>query len=247
MISTGVDVLEIERLARAVSRWGHRFLAHVYTDAEVALCRGRVPDLAVRFAGKEAISKALGTGLVGVSWREMEILVDPRGKPLVKLHGRAAQRASRLGLEEFAISLSHSRDSALAFVVACGDDQGKSRAAPQPGAIPAPSGEPVATDERVDVVDHGQKQVSEEERRQAGNMSQLIVHVKGDLGPAVRRAVELKATVVRELHLINSLVISALPDTAIEILKEPWVESVEQDRLVYTQTKTPEGSRDDRR
>ena len=118
IVSTGVDLVEIERIARAISRWNGRFLAHVYTDAEISLCRGRVQELAVRFAGKEAISKALGTGLIGVSWREMEILSDALGKPLVHLHGRAARRAADLGLREFAISLSHSRDSALAFVVA---------------------------------------------------------------------------------------------------------------------------------
>lgn len=117
-VSTGVDLIEIERIARAIARWNGRFLAHIYTDAELLLCRGRVPELAVRFAGKEAISKALGTGLFGVSWREMEILADPLGKPLVILHGRAARRATRLSLHEFAISLSHSRDNAVAMVVA---------------------------------------------------------------------------------------------------------------------------------
>jgi len=118
MLSVGVDIIEIARIERAVVRWDARFVQRVYTDAEVALCRGRVPELAVRFAGKEAISKALGTGLSGVSWREMEILADPRGKPLVQLYERAAQRAVLLGLTEFAISLSHSRDYAVAFVAA---------------------------------------------------------------------------------------------------------------------------------
>jgi holo-[acyl-carrier protein] synthase len=118
MLSTGVDIIEIERVRRAVSRWDERFLKRVYTQAELVFCRGRVPELAVRFAGKEAISKALGTGLFGVSWREMEVLPDARGKPLVHLHGRAAARAAQLGLAEFAISLSHSRDYAVAFVVA---------------------------------------------------------------------------------------------------------------------------------
>jgi len=117
-LSTGVDLIEIERVERALTRWNGRFLAHVYTDAEVTLCRGRVQELAARFAGKEAISKALGTGLVGVSWREMEILADPLGKPVVTLHGRAAARAAQLGLIQFAISLSHSRENAVAMVVA---------------------------------------------------------------------------------------------------------------------------------
>ena len=118
MLSAGVDIIEIERIQRAISRWDVRFLNKVYTPGELWLCRGRVPELAVRFAGKEAISKALGTGLVGVSWREMEILSDPRGKPLVRLHGRAKARAAELGLVDFAISLSHSRQYAVASVVA---------------------------------------------------------------------------------------------------------------------------------
>ena len=118
IVSTGVDLIEIVRISRAVARWNGRFLTHVYTDAEIALCRGRVQELAVRFAGKEAISKALGTGLNGVSWREMEILSDSLGKPLVNLYGCAARRAAHLGLQEFAISLSHSRDNAVAVVVA---------------------------------------------------------------------------------------------------------------------------------
>ena len=123
MLSAGVDIIEIERIQRAVSRWGQRFLDRVYTEGEIAFCRGRVPELAVRFAGKEAISKALGTGMFGVSWREMEVLSDPLGKPHVRLHGRAATRASRLGLTDFAISLSHSRDYAIAFVVAGEDEE----------------------------------------------------------------------------------------------------------------------------
>jgi holo-[acyl-carrier protein] synthase len=118
LLSVGVDVIETERIARALERWGDRFLSHVYTQAELRHCRDQVPELAVRFAAKEAVSKALGTGLRGVTWREMEILTDSRGKPLVQLHGRAKRRAEKLGLDEFAISLSHSRRYAVAFVVA---------------------------------------------------------------------------------------------------------------------------------
>lgn len=118
MLSVGVDIIEIDRVARAVERWGERFLAYVYTSAEIAFCDGRAPELAARFAAKEAIAKALGTGLAGIAWREMEVLPDPRGKPLVRLYGRAAERAHYLGLSAFAISLSHSRDYAVAMVVA---------------------------------------------------------------------------------------------------------------------------------
>lgn len=118
MLSVGVDIVEIGRIRRALERWGERFTGRLYTEDEVAYCRGRVPELAARFAAKEAISKALGTGIVGISWNEMEVLADRRGKPLVRLHGRARARAESLGLAEWAISLSHSDDHAVAFVVA---------------------------------------------------------------------------------------------------------------------------------
>ena len=116
--SVGVDAVEIERVGASVERFGERFLERVYTAREVDYCRGRIPELAARFAGKEAISKALGTGLHGVAWREMEILPDRRGKPLVFLHGRAARRAEEIGLRDFAISLTHTDSLAIAFVVA---------------------------------------------------------------------------------------------------------------------------------
>jgi len=118
MLSVGIDMVEIPRIARALERWGERFLRHVYTVAEQTYCRGRVAELAARFAAKEAISKALGTGMVGILWTEMEVLGDRRGKPLVRLYGQALARAQELGLTEWAVSLSHTRDSAVAMVVA---------------------------------------------------------------------------------------------------------------------------------
>jgi holo-[acyl-carrier protein] synthase len=121
MLSAGVDVVEIGRLERVLQRWGQRFLDRVYTSEEQAFCRGRVPELAARFAAKEAISKALGTGIIGrggVNWLDMEVLPDRRGKPLVLLYGRARERAGELALTEWAISLSHERTIAVAFVVA---------------------------------------------------------------------------------------------------------------------------------
>ena len=117
MHAVGVDIVELDRIEVALRRWGERFLRRVYTDREVAFCRGRVPELAARFAGKEAVMKALGTGVRGVGWREIEILPMRGGKPLVFLHGRARLRAEFLGLQDFAISLSHSRDFAVASVV----------------------------------------------------------------------------------------------------------------------------------
>ena len=118
MHRVGVDIIEIERVQMVINRWGQSFLNRIYTQAELDFCRNRVPELAVRFAGKEAVMKALGTGRQGVSWRDIEILPGRRKAPLVFLHGRARRRARRLGIEELAISLSHSRDYAVAAVVA---------------------------------------------------------------------------------------------------------------------------------
>jgi len=126
-LSVGVDLIEIARIRRAIERWGDRFLKHVYTPLEVAYCRGRIPELAARFAAKEAVSKALGTGLYGISWTEMEVLGDQRGKPLVTLYGRALARAQALALNEWAVSLSHSDDHAIAFVAATGDSRDQAR------------------------------------------------------------------------------------------------------------------------
>ncbi len=117
MHRVGIDIIEIERIQHTIDRWGDRFLNRVYTRAEIEFCRGRVPELAVRFAGKESVMKALGTGRRGVSWKDVEILTDRRRAPLVYLHGRARARARKLGVAEFAVSLSHSRDYAVASVV----------------------------------------------------------------------------------------------------------------------------------
>ena len=113
----GVDIIEIARIERAINRWGESFLRRIYTEPELSLCRRKPSCLAVRFAGKEAVMKALGTGAKGISWREIETLAEPSGKPLVKLYGKAQTQAVSLGLSELAISLSHSREYAIAFVV----------------------------------------------------------------------------------------------------------------------------------
>jgi holo-[acyl-carrier protein] synthase len=123
-----VDIVEVERIARAIERWGDSFLHRIYTSRELARYSGRYQELAARFAGKEAISKALGTGMIGVGWREMEILSDGRGKPQVHLYGRARERAQALGLDHFSISLSHTDNTAVAMVVASGRDETVERA-----------------------------------------------------------------------------------------------------------------------
>lgn len=117
-VAVGLDIIEIARIRKALDDFGERFLRKVYTDREQAYFAGRVPELAARFAAKEATSKALGTGIRGIRWREMEILANRRGKPILVLHGGAAARASMLGLWAFDVSLTHSRTEAMAFVVA---------------------------------------------------------------------------------------------------------------------------------
>ena len=118
----GIDLIEIPRFERVWARYGPRLLARVFTPAEVLYARGRVPELAARFAAKEAVSKALGVGMRmlahdGIEWRDVEVVGDARGKPLVRLYGRAAALADELGIVEWAISLSHTRDNAVAMVV----------------------------------------------------------------------------------------------------------------------------------
>ena len=117
MLTTGVDIIEIGRIQAVLERWGQRFLNRIYTEAEIAYCRGRAQNLAVRFAAKEAAMKALGTGVRGVGWKDIEVVRAKSGAPSIALHGRAALRAEKLGVKELALSLSHSREYAVAFVV----------------------------------------------------------------------------------------------------------------------------------
>ena len=113
----GIDIIEIARVRAVLDRHGERFLRRVFTDDEVRHCRGRVPELAARFAAKEAVMKALGTGVRGVGWRDIEVLPNRRGKPLVFLYQRGAGRAERIELRGLDISLTHSKEFAMASVV----------------------------------------------------------------------------------------------------------------------------------
>jgi holo-[acyl-carrier protein] synthase len=132
MLYTGIDLIEIARIERAVSRWGQRFLRRVFTPAELALYHQRAPSLAARWAAKEAAAKLLGVGLRGLgaasrpegalAWTDIEILADAQGRPTLTLRGRAAERASALGLRAIALSLSHTHEHAIASVVALAED-----------------------------------------------------------------------------------------------------------------------------
>ena len=121
ILKTGVDIIEIPRIQAALERHGERFLKRVFTELEVFECRGRAEALAVRFAAKEAASKALGTGIGPISWREVETLHKWSGEPYLVLHGSAERIAQGLGVTTWAVSLSHSRDNAIAVVVASGE------------------------------------------------------------------------------------------------------------------------------
>ena len=117
MLSTGVDIIEISRVSRVLELYGQRFLNRVYTPGEIAYCRERPANLAARFAAKEATMKALGTGARGVSWKDIEVVHLKSGAPVIKLHARGKRRAEQLAVQEISVSLSHSRDYAVAFVV----------------------------------------------------------------------------------------------------------------------------------
>lgn len=116
--AVGIDVIETDRVASVLAKHPERFLSRVFTPAEVAFCRGRVPELAARFAAKEAMMKALGTGARSVAWRDIEVLPDRRGKPVVYLYGGAKRRAAHIGLDAIDISLTHLQGISMAVVVA---------------------------------------------------------------------------------------------------------------------------------
>ena len=115
MQQVGVDIIEINRIEKAISRWGDNFLKRVYTDSELKLYRDRSASLAVRFSGKEAVIKALGSD--NIYLHDIEIVPDEFGKPQVMLSGRAQQTAEDMGMKNLSISLSHCREYAVAFVV----------------------------------------------------------------------------------------------------------------------------------
>lgn len=118
MLAVGVDILEVERMTRGIERYGDRFCDRFFTKREQEQCGGRATSLAGRFAVKEAVGKALGTGIGDVGWKEIEVISDQRGRPELILHGQAAEIANRHGLTEWAVSVSHTKSHAVGMVVA---------------------------------------------------------------------------------------------------------------------------------
>jgi holo-[acyl-carrier protein] synthase len=122
MLRSGVDLVEINRIQGTVERYGDRFLKRVYTPYELAEVGSNYSSLAARFAAKEAVSKALGSGIGSVAWQEIEIRRGPANQPILHLYGAALNLAKELGLKDWSVSLSHSALLAIAFVVAWGDN-----------------------------------------------------------------------------------------------------------------------------
>jgi holo-[acyl-carrier protein] synthase len=121
IIGSGIDLTEIPRIQHSMDRYGARFLNRVYTATEQAYClrkRNAAESFAARFAAKEAGAKALGTGISkGVSWLEIEVVREPGSRPMLRFHGRAAERAERMGARHAALSLTHTTGLAMASVV----------------------------------------------------------------------------------------------------------------------------------
>jgi holo-[acyl-carrier protein] synthase len=125
IVGTGVDIAEVGRITAAVERFGERFLKRVFTPGEVRYCMGKLnaaERLAARFAAKEAGMKAIGTGLRhGVTWQDVEVLRLPGQRPILKFSGKAAEFAARLGCKCTHLSLSHTKEQAIAYVILEGE------------------------------------------------------------------------------------------------------------------------------
>jgi holo-[acyl-carrier protein] synthase len=121
VVGIGTDLTEIERVRRTIERFGERFLHRVYTAGEIAYCmrkKGFAESFAARFAAKEAAAKALGTGISrGVGWQEFEVVREPGGRPTLLMRGRAEEISQTLGVVRVSLSLTHTRDLAMAVVV----------------------------------------------------------------------------------------------------------------------------------
>ncbi len=121
ILGSGVDLCEVPRIEAAVSRYGSRFLQRIFTAREIAYANrkaNRFERYAARFAAKEAGMKALGVGWTGgIAWRDFEVVNLPSGRPTLTFHGRAAELAAKLGVRNVALSITHTKEQALAMVI----------------------------------------------------------------------------------------------------------------------------------
>jgi holo-[acyl-carrier protein] synthase len=120
LVGTGIDIVEIERIAHSIARYGDRFLHRIFTPGEIAYCQRKhnfAESFAARFAAKEAGAKALGTGIQhGVTWQELEVQRLPGHRPTLHLTGRALEISHRLGVAHVSLSLTHTATLAMASV-----------------------------------------------------------------------------------------------------------------------------------
>ena len=121
IVGTGVDLAEVDRIRESIERFGEKFLKRIYTEREIAYVErkaNKYERYAARFAAKEAGMKAIGTGWrKGVRWQDFEVVNLPSGRPTLKLHGVAAEFAARLGVTNIQLSITHTTQSGLAYVI----------------------------------------------------------------------------------------------------------------------------------
>lgn len=140
IVGLGIDVIEVTRVRSSLERFGHRFETRVFTEAERAYCQARkaraAESYALRFAAKEAVAKAMGTGIRrGIDFADIEVETDRLGRPSVRLHGLAEAAARKRGIACFHLSLTHEGALAVAFAVAEGGGAGRrARRPPHPRA-----------------------------------------------------------------------------------------------------------------
>ena len=120
-LKTGVDLIEIDRFTDAHLRYKQRFLQRLFTTLELAENGENMASLAARFAAKEAVSKAFGTGIGAIMWHDIEIRRGASGEPVLHLYGSALRLAEEQHLHTWSLSLSHTQKHAIAFVVAIGE------------------------------------------------------------------------------------------------------------------------------
>ena len=126
IIGIGTDITECLRIARMIERHGELFITRVYTPAEIEYCQSRkqaTQHFTGRWAAKEAILKAMGTGWIkGITWRNIEVRNEPGGKPVVALRGGAKEIVERLGVAQILVSISHCHTHAMAYAIAIGPE-----------------------------------------------------------------------------------------------------------------------------
>lgn len=120
-LRTGVDLIDIDRFTHAYLRYDQRFLKRLFTPSELAENGNNMASLAARFAAKEAVAKAFGTGIGHITWQEIEICRGCLGEPILHLYGEAHRLAEANHLSSWSLSLSHTQTQAIAFVVAMSD------------------------------------------------------------------------------------------------------------------------------